>query len=182
MQEAFSVIILAAGQSSRMGQDKAQLVWQGQAMWQKQLELARALGSDDILISHPMLGQADHKPGFGPLSGLHTLLPQCLHEKVLVLPIDMPLLSPILLQPLLQAEGSAYFEDCALPCVLMHNPSVHAYIASQLHDRGQRSVRALLEHCQAQALLCPVPEFLVNANTPEQWQALTTNPLIKEAI
>lgn len=182
MREAISVIILAAGQSSRMRQDKALLVWQGQPMWKKQLELARALGSDDILISHPELGQADHKPGFGPLSGLHTLLPQCQHEKVLVLPIDMPLLSPVLLQPLLQAGGSAFFKNCALPCVLKHNPSVHAYIASQLHERGQRSVQALLEHCEAQPITCPVPDFLVNANTPEQWQALITTPFVKEAI
>lgn len=182
MQDAFSVIILAAGQSSRMGQDKAKLIWNNQPMWLKQVKLAQALGAKDILISHPEFGQADHKPGFGPLSGLHTLLPQCQHSRVLVLPIDTPLLTPELLKPLLAVKGSAFFENSALPCVLDHDPTIHAYIASQLHEHGQRSVHALLEHCQADKVSCHAPELLANANTLEQWQSLLKDSSIQEAI
>lgn len=182
MATHFSVIILAAGQSSRMGVDKAELNWQGLPLWRRQIQFARELGADDILLSHPRHGQADLKPGFGPLSGLHTLLPQCLHNTVLVLPIDMPLLTPKLLTPLLAHQNSAYFAQSALPCVLKHNPTLHAYIASQLHEQGRRSVQSLLTHCQADAISCAEPERLINANTPEQWQNLMQNHSMRKVV
>lgn len=168
----FSAIILAGGQSSRMGRDKALLRWHGLPLWQYQQQLLKQLGCDDILLSHPHLGIADQHPDFGPLSGLQALVPLCQHAHILVLPVDMPLLTPMLLEYLLQQAElqPAHFHNHALPCVLHNTPELIRYLNRQMHPRGQRSVKSLLAFCEASSLECPWPETLANTNTPEDWQ------------
>lgn len=174
----FSAIILAGGQSSRMGRDKALLPWDGLPLWQHQQKILKTLGCSDILLSHPQLGMADDRPGFGPLSGLHTLLPHCHHQQVLVLPVDMPLLTTGILHHLLTAaqNNPVYFRDSALPCVLHRTPELFRYINHHTHPRGRRSIHALLEFCQAIAVPCPLPDTLVNTNTPAEWQQICPQP------
>ncbi len=172
MSTLFSAVILAAGRSSRMGQDKAQLELNGQTLLHHTQHLVHQLGCDDVHISHPRLGVADDRPDFGPLSGLHTLLPRCQHSRVLVLPIDMPLMTKELLDTLLQHSHteSVYFSPSALPCVLHNSTAMHAYIEQQLTPNGRRSVNALLAWCQARALPISQQPALTNTNTPSEWQ------------
>ncbi len=174
MVTPFSAIILAGGQSSRMGRDKALLCWEGVPLWQHQQKVLKALGCDDILLSHPQFGIADRHPGLGPLSGLQTLLPQCRHALVMIVPVDMPLLNTAVLQPLLLAAQTdpVHFAESALPCVVHKTPALLRYLNHHTHPLGRRSVRAMLEFCQAVARPCPHPETLVNANTPAEWQQI----------
>ncbi|MFC3681343.1 molybdenum cofactor guanylyltransferase [Bacterioplanoides pacificum] len=173
----FSAIILAGGQSSRMGRDKALLCWQGIPLWQHQQNVLRQTGCDDILLSHPQFGVTDVKPGFGPLSGLQSLLPQCRHQWVLVIAVDMPLLTTATLHTLLTAaqQQPAYYRNSALPCVLHKTPELIRYLDHHTHPRGKRSVSALLQFCEARAIDCPQPDTLININTPAQWQTLISN-------
>ena len=46
-----SAVLLVGGESRRMGQDKATLTWNGRPLWQKQVEVLRQLGADELLIS-----------------------------------------------------------------------------------------------------------------------------------
>lgn len=172
MNTAFSTLILAAGRSSRMGQDKAQLRLGEHTLLEHTQQLAEALGCNDIHISHPHWGVADSIPDLGPLSGLHTLLPRCRHPRVLVLPIDMPLMTKELLDTLLQHSHSesVYFSPSALPCVLHNSSAIQTYIEQQLTLHGRRSVNALLTRCQARALPIGAQPALTNTNTPTEWQ------------
>lgn len=172
MHALFSTIILAAGRSTRMGQDKAQLELNGHTLLQHTQQLANELGCYDIHVSHPTLGVADQLPDLGPLSGLHTLLPLCQHTRVLVLPIDMPLMTGELVQTLLQHSHtqSGYFSPSALPCVLHKTAAVQGYIEQQLMQQGRRSIMALLEFCHAQPLTTARQPALTNTNTPHEWQ------------
>lgn len=168
----FSAIILAGGQSSRMGTDKARLELHGLPLWQLQQQRLQQAGCHDIHLSHPQLGTPDQQPGFGPLSGLHTLLPHCRYRRVLVLAVDMPRLSAELLRHLIDQsqQQAVFFHNHNLPCVLHNSQELQSYIAAQLHEKGRRSVGALLSYCAANEILCPQPQLLLNTNTPEDWQ------------
>lgn len=168
----FSTILLAGGQSSRMGTDKARLTLLEQPLWQHQYQLARQLGCSDILISHPQLGTPDRMPGYGPLSGLDTLLPLCRENRVLVLAIDMPVLGSHCLHTLLRAgrSASAYYRDHMLPCVLQRTTALLQHIEEQLQPAGQHSLRQLLQVCNAVTLPCAWPQQFINTNTPAEWQ------------
>lgn len=171
----FSSILLAGGRSSRMGQDKALLRFGSESLLDYMQAKLSELGCRDIIVSRNQPGfVADNLPGQGPLSGLHACLPHCQFTKVLVVPVDMPALTAETLLPLLSSKASAtYYQDCALPCVLTNSAELQADIEQQLSATdGRRSVFALLQRFNAQALPCQHESQLVNTNTPEQWSQL----------
>ncbi|GHG72034.1 molybdenum cofactor guanylyltransferase [Alishewanella longhuensis] len=167
----FSALILAGGQSSRMGQDKALLNLNGQSLLAHMQQLAWDSGAAEVLISRNQPGFiADQTQQQGPLAGILAALEHCQNAQLLVLPIDTPLLSVFSLQRLLQHAGAsaACFANSPLPCVLPVNPTLSALI-HQLLQNGQRSVKALLAQLNAVSLPVPTTELL-NTNTPQDWQ------------
>lgn len=111
---SFSVIVLAGGQSRRMGRDKATLAWEQGDILSSLLAKLLPL-SDDILvvsntirtISEPVRQVADLIPGKGPLSGIHAGLLHARHDLVFVTACDVPFLVPALILQLVQAVGLA---------------------------------------------------------------------------
>ncbi len=87
-----------------MGCDKALLVWHDHPLIEHQLALLRATGVDDAVVSGTRPdyhGVADARAQAGPVSGLAGVA----HARNgdmqwLVIPVDMPLLQPALLQRL----------------------------------------------------------------------------------
>jgi len=91
-------VLLAGGESRRMGQDKATLPFHGKPLWQVQLELLQKLEPTEIFVSartdpvwRPADVQfvADDSPSRGPLSGLAAALAQIHSDYLLALAIDM---------------------------------------------------------------------------------------------
>ncbi len=96
-----TAVLLAGGQSRRMGSDKAQLEFEGQPLWRRQIALLESMQPAEIFVSGP------RRPGFpdalrnvedagtnqGPLAGLATALRAAASPHVLVLAIDMPLMT-----------------------------------------------------------------------------------------
>lgn len=106
----FAAAILAGGQSSRLGADKAFLQWAGRRLLDRQLELLRALGPVGIIISgRPAVDYAvagvrvvfDAVPGQGPLGGLATVLETITSPHVVLVAVDLPAMTPEFLQGLL---------------------------------------------------------------------------------
>jgi molybdopterin-guanine dinucleotide biosynthesis protein A len=94
-----SAVLLAGGESCRMGQDKATLLFRGEPLWQVQLDLLRKLEPAEILISariDPVWRPNEYEfvpddpPSRGPLSGLAAALARIRTKHVLGLAIDMP--------------------------------------------------------------------------------------------
>lgn len=180
-----SAIILAGGRSSRMGQDKALLQLAGQSQLSRTVALAKAAGCDQILISRNQPGFIyDLYPGAGPLAGIQAALSQVHAPSCLLLPVDTPLLEPQLLA-LLWRYPCASFEASPLPAVIPNNSAVRQWLLQQLQQAAAHnqptscapgaalSVTALLHYCGGQSLPCPVPEALLNTNTPDEWQQAT---------
>jgi molybdopterin-guanine dinucleotide biosynthesis protein A len=97
-----SAVLLAGGESRRMGKDKATLLFHGKPLWQIQLELLRKLKPTEIFVSartdpvwRPLDAQfvADHPPSRGPISGLAASLGQMRVKHLLAIAIDMPLVT-----------------------------------------------------------------------------------------
>lgn len=171
VRSPFSALVLAGGQSSRMGQDKALLKLNGQSLLAHMQQLAWDCGASEVLISRNQPGFiADHTQQQGPLAGILAALPYCHNAQLLVLPIDTPLLSTFSLQALLTfAKGAAaYFSHSPLPCVLPVTPLLEEVICQQL-KQGERSIKTLLKQLNAQSMPAPTTELL-NTNTPQDWQ------------
>src|SRR6478736_448780 len=97
-----SAVLLAGGESRRMGKDKATVLFRGKPLWEVQLGLLRKLNPSEILLSaktdpswRPGDVQfvADDLPSRGPLSGLAASLARIRTTHLLALAIDMPFMS-----------------------------------------------------------------------------------------
>src|SRR5215471_3465169 len=97
-----SAVLLAGGESHRMGTDKATVLFRGKPLWQVQLETLRRLRPAEIFLSartdqswRPADVQfiADIPPSCGPLSGIAASLEKIQTAHLLTLAIDMPFMN-----------------------------------------------------------------------------------------
>src|SRR5262249_37851053 len=92
-----SAVLLAGGQSSRMGRDKALLDFDGEPLWKRQLHTLRTLRPEEIFISGRPRKEwedyeviADEVIDGGPLAGVAASLHRCTTSHLVVLAIDLP--------------------------------------------------------------------------------------------
>ena len=97
-----SAVLLAGGESHRMGKDKATVLFRGKPLWQIQIELLRKLEPSEIFVSARIDPSwrpadvhfvADIPPSRGPLSGIAASLAQMHTAHLLAIAIDMPFMS-----------------------------------------------------------------------------------------
>ena len=97
-----TVVLLAGGESRRMGTDKATFLFRGKPLWHVQLETLRRLRPAEIFLSartdpswRPDDVQfiADIPPSCGPLGGVTASLAKIQTAHLLALAIDMPFMT-----------------------------------------------------------------------------------------
>ena len=107
-----TAVLLAGGESRRMGTDKARIVCYGKPLWQVQLETLRRLRPAEIFLSartdrswRPADVQfiEDVPPSRGPLSGIAASLAKIRTAHLLALAIDMPFMTENYLRALCDA-------------------------------------------------------------------------------
>ena len=177
-----SGIVLAGGQSRRMGRNKSELRLNGKTFLELQTDKLRALGIEDIMLSGadcPTLPGTrvipDEYPGRGPLGGLHACLRAAENHACLVLSVDVPLVPVWALARLCRAHsgGVTVLRHGALeePLIGVYDRAAAADIAALL-EVGRGAVRALRERVIWRCFDYPGPEeLLVNCNTPEDFAA-----------
>lgn len=173
-------VVLAGGLSSRMGRDKAQLPWRGQTLLAHACATLQAAGAVRVLVSGDYPGfdcVPDGAPGLGPLGGVASVVAAVPDGPLVLIPVDMPLLSPALLRQL-AADGRArcvVYRDYILPMRLSVDALSRVLIGRLLADpaagRSMRALHATLAGVSIQPKVGAAVE-LVNCNTPEQWQAV----------
>jgi molybdopterin-guanine dinucleotide biosynthesis protein A len=186
--EAIGAIILAGGQSRRMGQNKAllRLAPDGPRLIELVLAVVRTLASEIVLSTntpdeYAWLGLptvADAVPGAGPLAGLAAGLAALSSEWALLVGCDMPAIAPDLLRLLaaLRQEAQAVVplnaENRPEPlCALYHRsclPVIQARLAS-----GDFAMMAWLPLVATRYVACadvravdPALRSFRNLNTP----------------
>lgn len=161
----FSAALIAGGQSTRMGADKAFLDWRGRPLWRHQVDTLRRCGGEELFVCGRE-GQAfpgetlllDRVAERGPLSGLARALEESSQSLVLVLAVDLPEMTAAFLQErVLAAAGE---DSGAVPLVDgFHEPLAAVYprrmlgmVLEQL-ERADRSLRTLCRRAEAAGLL-----------------------------
>lgn len=175
-----SGIVLAGGQSRRMGQNKSSLQIGGKTLLERQVEKLHMLGVSDILISGTDIPKTfgaravpDQYHSRGPVGGLHACLAQAECSSCLVLSVDTPLLPVSLLNYLrrLHTQGVTVLAHYGKiePLIGIYDSSL-ADTAKELLETGRASVRDLMERTTCQTLAYAGPEaFLQNCNTPGEF-------------
>lgn len=168
-------LILTGGASSRMGRDKAELLWGGVRAVDRLAKIAREAGCAEVFSvgvrSYGLPFVADLEPGGGPVAGVAAGLKRLARSgatRALVLAVDAPTLSAEDVAPLLAAPlPGAIFEGLPLPMVVS--------VAALPEQAGAGwPLRRLVE----QAGLAVIPakpgslQRLRGANTPEERAAL----------
>jgi molybdopterin-guanine dinucleotide biosynthesis protein A len=162
-------IVLAGGQSSRMGSNKALLPYRGRPLVEHMSGLLKAAGCEAVYIAGAVPGYdciADAAPNEGPGRAIANMLAHFhgSHGALLFVPVDMPLLTPALLSRLMHAGANAHFREHQFPALLK--------------TCGQppegRSVFAVIEGLKAAAIDVPAgqEDAFANINTKDQWDAL----------
>jgi molybdopterin-guanine dinucleotide biosynthesis protein A len=169
-----TALILAGGDSSRMGQDKAELVLDGQSLLQQVIATMQTLFDEVILsVRHVRTGNAIHQvcdapTHSGPLAGLAAGLERASTPWVFAVACDMPFLSPAVVNFL--AQQRADFQ-AVIPIVQGYPEPMAAFYATSclpvvqdiLRSNGKHSFRALLEKIR----VCFVSESQLFAVDPQ---------------
>lgn len=189
--------ILAGGKSSRMGENKAFLMWEGQTLLEHLAKLLAAEPEmDELLVSvaapeeyQDLKGQwqeqtrlalvEDVRKGYGPLEGLYQLLAHGKHEWLFVAATDMPLVCPELIRQLQKQPREDV--QAVIPrskgrihplCGLYHKSALP--VLEGLICRQEHRVRRLLEELSVRyvdlELLGMEASVLENVNTPEEYE------------
>lgn len=187
--------VLAGGLSSRMGTDKALLLDN-----QQRSQLHRACAVIEPLVSNGVIQKMvvsralnpaeqqrldcefipDLVEEKGPLGAIYSLVQvlknQC--DYLLLLPVDLPFIQSSNLNTLidqgLKKQSACFYQDHFLPLFLPFSEQLLEYLSLQLSSsEGNLRVSGLLTELGSLAITYNEGEkFLINANTPEQWQAI----------
>jgi len=156
--EPLSVLILAGGASTRMGQNKLWLMLDGQPLIERVIRRVLPVAQEIILSANdeapfaellrrlpaPMRVAHDRYDGAGPLAGLHAGLSAARHDLTLLLASDMPFVSlPLIAYLLRLAPG----HDAVIPMAPARHvakrrfpqPEPGALIEQPLHALYRRS-------------------------------------------
>lgn len=160
-------VVLAGGRSSRMGENKAFLRYQGQPLVEYMQDLLRyRTGIEDVYISGDVAGYdtiPDKTLYDGPASAIRHIIERLSGYKgVLFVPVDMPFLSPDILQSLMSHEGGTHYEGWPLPL----------YLAADEKPGAGASVRQMLSTMNVKTLAISGhdKDMFLNLNTPEEWK------------
>ncbi|HBY60236.1 MAG TPA: molybdenum cofactor guanylyltransferase [Solibacterales bacterium] len=185
MREGIAGWVLAGGESTRMGRDKALLPWGGRPVLLHLVELLERLASPVGVVGPPeryrdlvprVIG--DLRPGLGPLAGIEAALQASMRDWNLVVACDNPTLDERRLRAL-----AARAVQSPAACVAAGSPSEPQPLCAAYHrrclptvrealDRGRGSVRGVLESLEVEWFGEAGAVWPAGANTPGEWEDL----------
>jgi molybdopterin-guanine dinucleotide biosynthesis protein A len=132
MIEDCTAIILAGGESSRMGRDKAELPFNGQPLLRTVIDAVQPMFSHTLVsVREPRAGISlqqvcDKQTGAGPLAGLASALDRIATPWAFVVACDMPFVSPSVIERLTALRGT---HQAVVPLAAGHAQPLLAFYA-----------------------------------------------------
>jgi molybdopterin-guanine dinucleotide biosynthesis protein A len=182
-------VILAGGNSSRMGRDKALLVYRGKPFIQLIADEFKNVFKEVIIISdnrkeYDFLGLPIYQDIYkksGPLAGIHTAL-SITKKDVFVTSCDFPLVNKNLILSLLKISNNEEIIIFSVNGLLQPLFGIYKFsclkkLESEI-EVDNLSVHGFVKKCKTKVydsenfLNKDVTSFLMNINSPEQYQAL----------
>ncbi|MGE9296191.1 MAG: NTP transferase domain-containing protein [Puniceicoccales bacterium] len=182
-------LVLAGGQSRRMGRDKATLTWHGEPLWRRQAELLAEQGmpvgislrAEQTLDIGGFAPVHDAMDDAGPLAGFLSAWAQFAQSALLVVACDLPLLDAATIRFLIEQRdptklATAYRsanDGLPEPLCAIWEPRSRAALEASV-AAGKRCPRKVLINGgdDVRLLDLPHPTALENANTPEEFARL----------
>jgi len=181
---SLTVIILAGGKSTRMGQDKGLIQWNGKRFLEHVIEAAQSVASRVILSGDMarLIGFGfevieDKETGNGPVYALASCFEKLTEENVLVLSCDVPQISAQDLELLVSKHHSESDLTCyeykgkVMPLIGVYSPS--SFIAfKKAMEKGERKLFFVLNGLKVKTVQYEGVGGLMNINTPQDLKAL----------
>jgi len=183
-----SAFVLAGGQSTRMGTEKALVALDGRTLLERALTLARSVSSEvHIVGSEAMFARSgnvieDEFPQHGPLGGIHAALRASTSELNLMLAVDMPFVEIRFLEFLFEEAARHESAVVTIPqaagawqtlCAVYRKP--FADLAEPALRAGKNKIDPLFRETKIQILDEPALtkhnfslNMFRNLNTPEE--------------
>jgi phospholipid/cholesterol/gamma-HCH transport system ATP-binding protein len=195
-----TAFILAGGKSTRMGADKAFVTLDGSTLLARSLELARTVTQDVRIVGDtakfapfaPVIEDRFHD--CGPLGGIHAALRASPTDLTLILAVDVPFLSPALLQYLIMRAKNSAAATVTVPRTSGGWQPLCAVYRRQFADAAEQALRSgrykidALFTAQTQAVAEDELEaagfstnMFRNLNTPDELEAAHKEDVSSEA-
>lgn len=179
-------LVLAGGDSRRMGRDKAALIYDGTTLLQRAVTAMETVvaevyvsvrSRDPLRDAHACI--EDSVTVRGPAAGIlsaHKMFPD---SAWLVLACDMPQITVPLLRELLAERDAEAAATCwqgqdgqPEPLCAVYEPATLAAFQRFVLSGGSASPRDWLAREPARVLAAREPATLQSANTPQDWQVM----------
>ncbi len=191
-----TAVLLAGGESQRMGRDKAAIIFHGQPLWQRQFELLRGLRPEKIFASvrkEPSWLPRDAEllldgpPSRGPLSGLTRALERMQTSHLVVLAVDMPFMTSEQMGTLwdLATLGCGVLPmigDRAEPLAAIYPREASGDFLAALAGDERHPRRDGLLHVQGHAEACPSESGLHEPRLPSRSDDFSLQPLSRSLV
>lgn len=179
--------VLAGGKSSRMGSDKAMLIFKDTTLLDFQFKkLSSVLGFENVIVSGDYISHKhilDYESELGPLGGIISVVRKFKKsDYFLFLPVDMPNMTEKTLSHIIDVAKKDLAFNCwsyknfEMPLLIRNHKTLEKKLNELiLQSKHLRSVRRVLELLKYRALdVCEVPskEFL-NMNTINEFKEVT---------
>lgn len=188
-----AVLLLAAGASSRMGQPKMFLTWQGQTLLQHAVSAAASISTPVFVVTgeHPdriaaalqqsavqLIPNPQRQEGMGTsvATGVTGML-QAGHspDSIIVMVCDQPFITAGLLQQMIDTRessgkgiiGCSYDNTIGTPVLFDKK-----YFSALQGLNGQQGARRLLQQYAEDVAAVPFPEGSIDIDTPEDYERL----------
>jgi molybdopterin-guanine dinucleotide biosynthesis protein A len=170
-------LLLVGGKSTRMGQDKAQLIYRDDTPeWQRLYQLLESTTEKAFLChraDQDFGAPAIVDPAEGPLCAIHAAQQAHPEARWLVIACDLPLLEKDTLEQLISSADlkkdatsfASTIDQRAEPLCAIYEPSSAAAIDSAVTAK-KRCPRHLLEEVDTALIALEKPHALNNANSP----------------
>lgn len=139
-------VVLAGGESSRLGMDKAFLEVRGQLLIERIIDRLRQLSEEVIIVANEVdryeefeaIAVSDVYPGKGSLGGVYSGVKGATNSHSLVVACDMPFLNTSLLR-YMQALAASH--DVVIPRVDQQTEALHAIYSKDCLPFIERQLR-----------------------------------------
>lgn len=198
--EQYSLLLLSGGKSSRMGTNKAALLYEGKSFLEHMLDKARGLGIEKFYISgcpsprEDIRSIMDIYPQRGPLGGLHAAMQAMDSPYCLVLPVDAPRLPVEILSELLAEHERRGGEKVLIwehgvrqePLIAVYPSAMAPHIEEMIREEGAPVMRCIESWGFESFRRELEQEEPLNINTPELYRQLLGEDIgsvpVKESI
>ncbi|BCE00499.1 molybdenum cofactor guanylyltransferase [Marinicellulosiphila megalodicopiae] len=167
--------LLGGGLSSRMGQDKSKLEIDNQSLKQRQISILESCNIEQIFVcdNQQIKDRFEKKGPLGAIDALFQVDDFLDFDFCICLPVDMPNLNQDSINQLIQfainSNQSVAFTNSILPLVFKVNRQTKQWLDNQLTTETNWSINHFSRFLNTHFIDID-DHYLININTPQQWE------------